>query len=382
MNEYMYKQYKITRNDDEIIIMDRNGKNNKIKLNIMPQMLGKINLPLSNACTLKCLYCSEAEYRGTSSVMPEKVAYKIIDEYLSYVKKNPTIYSVRLSFDYGGEPVCQLNLLESVSNYFRNACLKTGKIPIVQITTNAAWDGKLSARVIRCADEIIVSIDGYKELHEKYRIHISNKSVFNQIIANAIKIYESGKLKNISSVITTDTIENKEEYISFLAQKFPGAKVKMSAVILTGDAKANHIKRISPPEWKIFMEEARTLSDGKLEVMDSKPEKRLDILYEYGCEHMRMINWFCWLNGKITCCTDRDTDTYVIGRLCDNEVIMDYNLMNNLALENHVSNISKCKECLARFYCTGGCPLIRDNMINCNRRLNKYAELLVKAAGL
>ena len=66
-----------------------------------------------------------------------------------------------------------------------------------------------------------MSIDGDKELNERYRIHRSEGSVFSTILSNAKAIYNSGKLKQISSVVTVDTVAGVERYIDFLAENFP-----------------------------------------------------------------------------------------------------------------------------------------------------------------
>lgn len=380
MKEYVYNQFHIVRQDNNIIISDCMG-NEKNRIVLKPDInnLGKINIPLSNMCTMKCKYCSEAEYiRKKNYITSEKDAFIVINTYLSYIAKNTNINQIMLSFDYGGEPVCQINLLEKISSHFRNECKKNGKKSIVQMTTNAAWDSNLISRVISAVDEIIVSIDGYKDLQEKYRIHKSGNSVFDSILNNAKRIYKSGKLKQISSVITMDTVINEDKYISFLSNNFPGVAVKMNSVIVAGDAKTNNIERIPFSSWTEFMKKARVLSNGKLEILDSKPEKSLTTLYKYGCEHMKMTNWFYWLDGKITCCTDRETEIYVIGCVKNNDIIMDYDTMNYFIIESCVDNIQRCKYCIAKYYCAGGCPSFSEKKINCNRRLEKYAKLLIK----
>lgn len=381
MEEYTYDQLRIMRYNNCISIFDDNYLIKRLELLPENITLGKINIPLSNVCTMKCKYCSEADYiREEIRVMAEEDAYLIIDSYLEYIRGNSEIQSVRLSFDYGGEPVCQLKALENISEYFRKTCNKYGRQPTVEITTNCAWHESLLQRILSATDEVIVSIDGYKELHEKYRIHRSEGSVFSTIMNNAKSIYCSGKLKQISSVVTEDTLADVEHYINFLRENFPNGSVRMSPVIVTGDAENNGIERIPFSYWIKFTNTARNLANGKLKILDTKPEKSLTTMHHYGCEHMQMTNWFCWLDGKITCCTDRDTDIYVIGILDNHVLKMDYEKMSSFIEKNYVENIVKCDKCLAKYYCAGGCPSFRDGTLNCNRRIEKYAKLLVEKA--
>ncbi len=380
MNEYIYSQFRILRKEKSIFIFD--DANNLVKkIDLLPENIneGKINIPLSNICTMRCMYCSEANYISEGAKITDvEDAYLIIDTYLEYIKYHNEIQNVKLSFDYGGEPVCQLNSLESISSYFRNACYEHDKKPIIQLTTNCAWDESLINRVLLSADQIIVSIDGGKELHEKYRIHRSGESVYSTILNNSKLIFNNQKMKQISSVVTVDTVSQIEEYIRFFAEMFPNSFLKMSPVIVTGAAEKNGIERISFSEWIVFIKNVRKLAKGRLKILDTKPEKSLTTMYLYGCEHMRMTNWFYWLDGKITCCTDRGAETYVIGKLDNHELKMETEIMKAFIDNNYVENISKCKDCLAKYYCTGGCPSFRDGKLNCNRRIEKYAKLLIE----
>lgn len=378
--EYIYGHFQIVRKEYIIFIFDEN--NNLLKqVDLLPEniTMGKINIPLSNVCTMKCKYCSEANsIRDEIRITTKEDIILIIDTYFKYIKDNADIQSVRLSFDYGGEPVCQLNTLESISNYFRKTSLYNGKKPVIQMTTNCAWNENLLQRILIATDEVIVSIDGGQKLHEKYRIHRSNNSVYQVVLKNAEAIYRSGKLKQISSVITVDTVTNVEQYVTFLAEHFPNASVKMSPVIVTGDAENNDIEKIKFGTWMKFMEITMELANGRLKIIDTKPEKSLKTRHLYGCEHIRMTNWFYWLDGKITCCTNRNIATYVIGNIKNHAINMDYDRMDKFINNNHIDNITKCTNCLAKYYCAGGCPNFRDKKINCNKRIEKYAKLLLE----
>lgn len=384
MSEYIYNDFQIVRRDNTIVIMnDRRSEIKKIILKPDLNLSAKLNISLSNMCTMKCKYCSEADYiRQGNKIISETDVYVIIDMYFLYILKMPYVKNIRLSFDYGGEPVCKLDILEKASFYFRNKCNQYGKNAIVQMTTNAAWDSELLPRIFAAVDEIIVSIDGYKELHEKYRVHKSSVSVFDIILNNTKLIYQNKRLTQISSVITKDTLENAEEYILFFKDNFPGTVVKMRAVITTGDAQNNNFERISLGDWKNFIYTVEILADGKLEILDSKPEKSLFTIHEYGCENMQMINWFYWLDGTITCCSDRKKRSYIIGKLENNNIILDYDFMDKISTENHIENISNCKTCIAKYYCAGGCPSFRNEKINCDKRIRKYAEYLINTIEL
>lgn len=370
--------YEFERAGEDIFIYRDEVVLKRIHLQSENVRLAKINIPLSNICTMKCLYCSEAEYSKNAVVNKEKYIIQILDEYFDWIEQYKYIEEVRLSFDYGGEPLCQFDLLKKTVLYFRKKCAIYEKTPFVMMTTNGTWNVKLINDILDFVDEIIVSIDGPKEIHDKYRKYKCEESKYELIVSNAKAIMASGKLKHISTVVTRDTVLKTKEYAEFLLDNFAGSTVKVAAVILTGDAVNNSIDKISFNEWNYFISELRNIVGDKIALIDSKPEKKIDVRYEYGCEHMRMHNWFCWLDGSITCCTDREKDLYEIGRLIDDKIVINYDKMLELKNGNFIEHIEKCSNCIAKYYCTGGCPDFRDKKINCTRRIEKYAKLLIK----
>ena len=381
MMEFLEKGYQVFRDGTNIIVKANDIGEIYFELIQESVMLGKLNLPLSNNCTMQCLYCSEAEYiRENNNLLDETSAYSIIDAYLEWIKRYSYIEAVRLSFDYGGEPVCHLGLIEKISEYFRYKCKEQKLISSILLTTNCAWDNELLPRVTDCVDEIIVSLDGPQYIHEKYRKYKGNKSVFDLILRNATEIYKNGKLKHFSSVITYDTIANAEEYIDFFIKHFPGSTIKTAAVIVTGDASENGIKRIAMQDWMVFVNTIKEISNGRICIIDSKPEKKIEYMYQYGCEHMRMTNWFCWLNSHISCCTDRDNPKYYFASIEHGKIYLDTDKMDAFVSENDVNNLQKCETCLAKYYCAGGCPDFRDGKLNCERRVEKYARMFIEKA--
>ena len=192
MNTFYADGCCVYRNESTIFIETLDGARKEIILNDIIDKTGNINIPLSNACTLNCLYCSEARYNEKHSItISKEVAFQIIDAYFVWIRNYPSITEVNLSFDYGGEPVCKIDLLECISTYFRKKCAENNYKSVVMMTTNCTWDADLLPRVLESVDEIIVSIDGPKQLHEKYRINKSGSSSFELILKNALAIYKN-----------------------------------------------------------------------------------------------------------------------------------------------------------------------------------------------
>ena len=100
MNRMEEEGYSVYRDELNIIVETNENKKFVFPLKKQNIVTGKINIPLSNLCTMNCLYCSEAEYnRKKAKRFDINVAYQIIDAYMKWLDDYPSVNQVRLSFD-------------------------------------------------------------------------------------------------------------------------------------------------------------------------------------------------------------------------------------------------------------------------------------------
>lgn len=372
--------YSLVRTANEIIVHDiRNGTEATMTLVPPDDIVGKLNIQLSNICNMRCGYCSEGAYnKHDKQEVCIEDAQAVITAYLKHVISLPwAIHTVRLSFDYGGEPFCQLSRMVNIVGFFRKECAQKGITPLVQVTTNGVWSAGNLDIIRSFVDECIISIDGPRELHEKYRVPARGESVFDLIVNNAHNIYELGKLYQLSAVVTQNTIAHIPEFTSFFVDEFPNATVRIRPVMVMGEALEHGVQKIPLKVWREFVSEVRRLSGNRLRIIDTKPEKSLRTLYQYGCEYMNAASWFYWLDGNISCCSERESTQYRIGRCEFGRIEIDEDALVQLRSENNIEVLPQCSDCLAKYYCAGGCSKLRTQ-INCDIRRMKYAKLLIK----
>ncbi|MFF2020173.1 radical SAM protein [Paenibacillus sp. NPDC058177] len=148
-------------------------------------------LEVTSFCNLRCKYCIYSDhYQFTKSYenkhMTFAVAKQAVDYYFSNFKeihrRNPTRSPV-IGF-YGGEPLLNLRLIKEIVEYIK---LTYGEYEGIQynITTNGIQFTEESQNFLTKHDfSIIVSLDGYKENHDRNRLKADGTGSFDEIMKN------------------------------------------------------------------------------------------------------------------------------------------------------------------------------------------------------
>lgn len=381
------KMIKYKVNDKSNIVLDNNSiyfENNECThmvcvLENQSPRIAKINIPLSSQCNMQCSYCIENHDTKNIKVMDIDFAKYAIREFvkLAIVKG---FNSIQLSFDYGGEPMCEPLLFSELCTCFLDNCGSIFDHKIIQVTTNASWSDNELALLSRYATEIIVSLDGYEELNNANRKLKNGRNCFSTVNHNAKIIYQSGKLRHFNCVITKDSIEHYKGLLDFFTDNFPNSTVKLSPVKIDGAATKNGFERVSVREWNEFMIQAyRHIVNKPLFLIDAHPKRKVSEKYCFGCEHLEVPNWFCWFDGSVSCCTDRKDPSFKFAYYNNRYLEVDYQKLNGFSQSNFIENITLCASCIAKYYCAGNCPKFREtSKINCLKRRDKFAKLVME----
>lgn len=150
-----------------------------------------ITFQVTDDCTLRCSYCYE--HHKACRGMNLETGRRIVDQLLDLYEKgdsdfiNPSTRAVVLDF-IGGEPLLEAALIEHICDYWFSECWRR-KIPLAPFTrisfaTNGQlWFGPEAQHLFEKYHEMMavtVSIDGVKELHDKYRLDASGIGSFDK----------------------------------------------------------------------------------------------------------------------------------------------------------------------------------------------------------
>ena len=332
-------------------------------------------LNVSHLCNLRCEYCfaDGGTYNGAAENMSLDVALKAID---MIVSKSANRHNLEVDF-FGGEPLLNFDVVKNTVEYARSIEKAHNKNFRFTITTNAML---LNDEIIDFFNKemynVVVSIDGRRSVHDCVRKTASGKGSFDTAIKNALRFKQLRKGQYY--IRGTYTALNKDFSKDVLFLNDLGFdQLSIEPVVLS----ENHRLAIKKEDIEQLKAEYDKLAEAYVE--RRKGEKwfnffhfMLDI-YNGPCESKRLVgcgagNDYVAVapNGNIYPCHQFDGEKdYVIGNVLDGTFNTE---IPKFFAENNLLKKDKCRNCWAKYYCSGGCAA---NAIKYGGGINKPYEL-------
>ena len=164
----------------------------------------QIILELTEACNLRCGYCvyneHHPEFRGFGN---KNMSFEVAKRSIDYILKDYKREKFSLTF-YGGEPLVNFDVMRKSILYTKEQYPKL-KLHIA-FTTNLTLLTEEMVDFFSSLDgdsvDIMCSLDGPKDLHDKYRRYINGKGSFSDAVKGfkllLSKFYNKEKEKTIS----------------------------------------------------------------------------------------------------------------------------------------------------------------------------------------
>ena len=144
-------------------------------------------LNIIHGCNLRCKYCfaDEGEYNGHKGVMSLETAKQAIDY---VVKRSGPRRNIEIDL-FGGEPTMIMGTIKEIIAYARENEKAWGKNIRFTMTTNATL---LTEEMMDFMDKemgnIILSLDGRKEVNDNVRIKVDGSGSYDDILPNIKKM--------------------------------------------------------------------------------------------------------------------------------------------------------------------------------------------------
>ena len=318
-------------------------------------------LNIIHGCNLRCKYCfaDEGEYNGHKGVMSLETAKKAIDY---VVKRSGPRRNIEIDL-FGGEPTMIMDTIKGIVAYARENEKKWNKNVRFTMTTNATL---LNDEMMEFMDKemgnIILSLDGRKSVNDNVRIKANGSGSYDDIVPNIKKMISKRQPGKTYYVRGTFTRANTDFYEDVMAMINEGFKeISIEPVVLESGhplaLREEDLDTIMQNYDKLYEDMSRRKREGKGEYnfyhfnvdLNGGPcvYKRIS-----GCgagfEYVAITP-----QGEVYPCHQFvGKEEFKLGTIYDDTYNSD---LGKKFKKAHIYNKPKCKECWARFYCSGGC---------------------------
>ena len=136
---------------------------------------------IAHDCNLACRYCfaGEGEYKGDRGLMPLDIAKKSLD---FLVANSGNRVNLEVDF-FGGEPLMNWDTVKKLVEYARSIEKEHGKNFRFTLTTNGMLiDDDVIDFANREMHNVVLSLDGRKEIHDKWRVDYAGNGSFDRVV--------------------------------------------------------------------------------------------------------------------------------------------------------------------------------------------------------
>ena len=316
-------------------------------------------LHIAHDCNLACQYCfaEEGEYHGRRALMSYEVGKKALD---FLVANSGSRRNLEVDF-FGGEPLMNWKVVKELVAYGRELEKQYDKHFRFTLTTNGVLlNEEVQEFVNREMDNVVLSLDGRKEVNDRMRPFRNGKGSYDLIVPKFQKLAESRNQQKyyIRGTFTRNNLDFSKDVEHFADLGFEQVSIEP---VVGEDTDPYAIQKEDLPQ--IFEEYDRL---AKMIIDREKSGRGFNFFHFMidleggpcvskrlsgcgsGTEYLAVTPW-----GDLYPCHQFVGDeNFLMGNV--NEGITRPEIADEFRCCN-VYTKEKCKKCFARFYCSGGC---------------------------
>jgi len=316
-------------------------------------------LHVAHTCNLNCAYCfaSQGKYRGERAVMSFEVGKRALD---FLIENSGSRRNLEVDF-FGGEPLMNFQVVKDLVAYARSIEKQHNKNFRFTLTTNGLQiDDDVIDFANRECSNVVLSLDGRKEIHDRYRVDYAGKGSWERIVPKFQKLVEAREGKNyyMRGTFTHANPDFLKDIQQMLDLGF--TELSMEPVVCApGDP-----SELTGEDIPVVLEQYEKLA----ELMRQKDKERKPFtFYHYmidltggpciykrisgcgsGTEYMAVTPW----GDLYPCHQFVGEEKFKLGNIWDG--VTNTEIRSEFASCNVYAH-PECRDCWARLYCSGGC---------------------------
>lgn len=316
-------------------------------------------LHVSHTCNLNCEYCfaSQGKYHGGRELMPLEVGKKAID---FLIENSGDRTNLEVDF-FGGEPLMNWDVVKKIVEYARSVEEERNKNFRFTLTTNGILiDEEVIEFANREMHNVVLSLDGRKEVHDNLRKTVNGQGSYDLIVPKFKEMVEArqGIGYYVRGTFTHNNTDFTKDILHMADLGF--SELSMEPVVCG----PNESYALTEDDLSFLYDQYEMLA---IEMIKRKKEGRGFTFYHFmidltggpcihkrisgcgsGTEYLAVTPW-----GELYPCHQFVGEPgYCMGNLWDgvsNESLREEFKQSNVYAKH------ECRDCWARFYCSGGC---------------------------
>lgn len=327
--------------------------------------------PASGSCNMRCEYCfylDETENRRTSCTgsMTEDTMRVLADKALCYADGDCT-----LAFQ-GGEPtLVGLEFYRNLADYLdAHPNPRRVRVHYAMQTNGYALDEDWAKWFAERQVLVGISLDGPKEIHDRYRKDRAGKGTFNRVMAS-IRLLEKYQVDfNILTVVSGGNARRGQAVYEFFKKQGFQYQQYIECLDPIGEIQGSRDYSLTPERYEVFLKSVfdawyRDMKEGRY-VYNRYFENLMMILAGQrpeGCNFQGFCSpqWVVEADGSVYPC-----DFYALDRWCLGNIKTDsFETMETARRDSGFVELSKplpedCRTCRWLMLCRNGCRRNRE----------------------
>lgn len=360
---------------DELMLAGQLGTTDKyiedIHFNQKKPVIKAMCLHVAHDCNIRCKYCfaSQGDFKGDRALMPLEIGKQAFDLLVSHSGNRRNL---EVDF-FGGEPLMNWEVVKSLVDYGRSLEAEHNKNFRFTLTTNGVLlDDEKIEYINENMENVVLSLDGTKDTNDLMRYTVNGNGTYDIIVPKFQKLVEKRGSKSYY-VRGTFTHFNTNFAKDVIHMADLGFKLTSVEPVVS---EPHHDYTLKDSDLETIFNEYELLAEEMIK--RSKTENDFKFfhfmvdLQQGPCVIKRLSG--CGAGSEYIAVTP-EGDIYPCHQFVGNE---DFRMGNvsegtvdleiNQSFKNaHVYNKEKCRDCWAKFYCSGGC---HANAYNFNKDIN------------
>lgn len=352
-------------------------------------------LHVSHDCNLRCKYCfaGQGVYGGKPQEMPFEVAKAAID---FLVAKSVGRRNLELDF-FGGEPLMNFDVVKKTVEYARSLEKEHGKVFRFTMTTNGVLlNDEISDFLNKEMHNVVLSLDGRKEINDAMRPNAGGKGSYEGIVPKYQRFVEKRGDKDyyVRGTFTKNNLDFTEDVLHMAELGFE--QVSIEPVVSDPSLPFSIREEDLPRVFEEYDKLARVILEMKKQ---GKPFNFFHFMLDLDqgpCAIKRLRGCGC---GNEYAAVDPDGKVFpchqFVGKpewQMGNVLTGEYDLEAKARFaRSTVYSKEKCRDCWAKFYCSGGCnannqqyegDILKSHTLSCELEKKRLECAIMIKAGL